>query len=184
MVLEHTELDQRQMPVTRIFDVFFDLCMNKRLSRHSRHQWFETPLIWDAIAPLMKSLLWSSAIFRPRQHTYQNPHVNAWLLAVGVIQSGKSRVRLMCLVWGLTWMVCEGNIGFQSHINIRDSVAFCTRQLWIPLNGSVNAFTYNMIALWNYMHNRPVMKSIHSIHRKICTWFCCALVFHGNIMNF
>ena len=30
-------------PVTRYFDVFFDLCLNKRLSKQSRRRWFETP---------------------------------------------------------------------------------------------------------------------------------------------
>ena len=32
-----------QMPVTRSFDVFFDLGMNKRLSKQSKRRWFETP---------------------------------------------------------------------------------------------------------------------------------------------
>ena len=32
-----------QRPVTRSFDIFFDLRLNKRLSKHSGHQWFETP---------------------------------------------------------------------------------------------------------------------------------------------
>ena len=32
-----------QRPVTRSFDVFFDLRLNKRLSKHSRRWWFETP---------------------------------------------------------------------------------------------------------------------------------------------
>ena len=32
-----------QRPVTRSFDVFPDLCLNKRLSKQSRHRWFETP---------------------------------------------------------------------------------------------------------------------------------------------
>ena len=32
-----------QRPVTRSFGVFFDLRPNKRLSKQSRHQWFETP---------------------------------------------------------------------------------------------------------------------------------------------
>ena len=32
-----------QRPVTRSFDVFFDLRMNKRLNKHSRLHWFETP---------------------------------------------------------------------------------------------------------------------------------------------
>ena len=33
-----------QKPVTRSFDVFFDLRLNKQLSKQSRHQWFEMPL--------------------------------------------------------------------------------------------------------------------------------------------
>ena len=31
-----------QKPVTRNFDVFFDLCLNKLLSKQSRRRWFET----------------------------------------------------------------------------------------------------------------------------------------------
>ena len=33
-----------QRPVTRSFDVFFDLCLNKRLSKQWWGWWFETPL--------------------------------------------------------------------------------------------------------------------------------------------
>ena len=33
-----------QSPVTRNFDVFFDLRLNKRLSKQSRRRWFETSL--------------------------------------------------------------------------------------------------------------------------------------------
>ena len=32
-----------QWPVTRSFDAFFDLCLNKRLSKQSRRKWFEGP---------------------------------------------------------------------------------------------------------------------------------------------
>ena len=32
-----------QRPVTRSFDVFFALRLNKRLNKHSRRWWFETP---------------------------------------------------------------------------------------------------------------------------------------------
>ena len=32
-----------ERPVTRSFDVFFDLCLNKRLSKQSWGWWFETP---------------------------------------------------------------------------------------------------------------------------------------------
>ena len=33
-----------QRPVTRSFHVSFDMRLNKRLSKHSRRRWFETPL--------------------------------------------------------------------------------------------------------------------------------------------
>ena len=33
-----------QRPVIWNFDVFFDLCLNKWLSKQSRHRWFEMPL--------------------------------------------------------------------------------------------------------------------------------------------
>ena len=33
-----------QRPVTRSFDVFFDLCLNKQLSKPSRRWWFQMPL--------------------------------------------------------------------------------------------------------------------------------------------
>ena len=33
-----------QRPVTRIFDVFFDLRLNKRMSKQSKRSWFETQL--------------------------------------------------------------------------------------------------------------------------------------------
>ena len=32
-----------QRPVTGSFDIFFDLCLNKRLSKQSRRRWFKTP---------------------------------------------------------------------------------------------------------------------------------------------
>ena len=40
-----------QRPVKRSFDVFFDLCLNKRLSKQSWCWWFETPIF-----PIMTSL--------------------------------------------------------------------------------------------------------------------------------
>ena len=46
----------RTMPVTRSFDVFFDMHLIKRLSKHSRGWWFETlslPLWRHCIATMM-----------------------------------------------------------------------------------------------------------------------------------
>ena len=50
-----------QRPVTRSFDVFFDLRPNKQLSKQSRRRWFETPLrlLWRHCNAGRK-LLWSS----------------------------------------------------------------------------------------------------------------------------
>ena len=41
-------IHQRRRPVTRSFDVFFDLCLNIRLSKQSWGWWFETPsrILW------------------------------------------------------------------------------------------------------------------------------------------
>ena len=36
-----------QRPVTRSFDIFFDVCMTKRLSKQSRCRWFEAP--WHSL---------------------------------------------------------------------------------------------------------------------------------------
>ena len=38
-----TGLFPSQRPVTRSFDVLFDLSLNKRLNKQSRRMWFETP---------------------------------------------------------------------------------------------------------------------------------------------
>ena len=37
-----------QRAVTRCVDVFFDLCLNKRLRKQSRRRWFETPSLLSA----------------------------------------------------------------------------------------------------------------------------------------
>ena len=52
-----------QRPVTRSFDVFFHLCLNKRLSKQSWRWWFQTPSrpLWrhcNEMAPLRWRSLW------------------------------------------------------------------------------------------------------------------------------
>ena len=58
-----------QRPVTRSFDVFFHLCLNKRLSKQSWVRWFETPLhsLWRHCndiktpdKPYVKSRQWTN----------------------------------------------------------------------------------------------------------------------------
>ena len=50
-----------QRPVTQSFDIFFDLRLNKRLSKQSRGWWFETPSrsFWHNCNDLFIHLFWS-----------------------------------------------------------------------------------------------------------------------------
>ena len=57
-----------QRPVTRSFDVFFDLRLNKRLSTHSRRRWFEAS--WRSL------WLHCSATFRAWRSNYT--HMKQW----------------------------------------------------------------------------------------------------------
>ena len=59
-----------QRPVTRSFDVFFDLRLNKRLSKQSWSWWFETPSssLWrhcNDVRYYVKSFMWWNTL---RQH--------------------------------------------------------------------------------------------------------------------
>ena len=62
-----------QRPVTRSFDVFFDLRLNKRLSKQSRRRRFETPSLWrhcyGAKAFSCHNVVW--CIFKPQVIHYR-----------------------------------------------------------------------------------------------------------------
>ena len=55
-----------QRPVTRIFDVFFDLRPNKRLNKQSWGWWFETPSrpLWPHCNVVLPAINWSLIKFR------------------------------------------------------------------------------------------------------------------------
>ena len=63
-----------QRPVTRSFDVFFDLRLNKRLSKQSRHRWFETPprSLWRHCNVWPKFIQRTSVSFRSQQYKGQS----------------------------------------------------------------------------------------------------------------
>ena len=50
-----------QRPVTQNFDVFFDLCLNKRLSKQSRRWWFET--LSRSLWRHCNAITWTSSAF-------------------------------------------------------------------------------------------------------------------------
>ena len=66
-------------PVTRSFDVFFDLRLNKRLSKQSRRRWFETPLrsFWRHCNVVPNS---DPVIFR-RSTRHSCPILNWWTMS-------------------------------------------------------------------------------------------------------
>ena len=75
-------------PVTRCFDVFFDLHLNKRLSKQSRRRWFETPVrsLWrqcndilnywshDMNRPLYVMVMFTDVLAHNRSHAISNLH--------------------------------------------------------------------------------------------------------------
>ena len=100
-----------QRPVTRNFNVFFDLRLNKRLSKQSICRWFETSSrpslrqynVYRNILPLL------SVIFMFLHHTYAcavmlgsicspawHSHTDGWLLIVGWGASPKNSFFTKC----------------------------------------------------------------------------------------
>ena len=75
-----------QSPVTRYFDVFFHLCLNKRLSRQSWGWWFDTPsrVLWRHCNV---SVVCIFCIFQGKQSCYHEPDISRHLLlqAYGMI---------------------------------------------------------------------------------------------------
>ena len=67
-----------QRPMTRSCSVFFDQRMNKRL----RKQWRSRLVIWDAIVPIMTSLLWFFFQLRCDVYTVKIPEVCARKIGV------------------------------------------------------------------------------------------------------
>ena len=68
-----------QKPVTRSFDVFFNLCLNKRLSKQSQGWWFKTPLLplwrhWNGYSALNHHLLdcFLKTMFRQTSKQHQS----------------------------------------------------------------------------------------------------------------
>ena len=84
-----------QRPVTRIFDVFFDLRLNKRLNKQSWRRWFETP----------SRSLWRHCIVR--RHNWVHFWHVFWFVyklhssqSLSDIHQTLQRILMMTLSWG------------------------------------------------------------------------------------
>ena len=73
-----------ERPVTRSFDVLFDLHLKKRLSKQSRRQWFETPScsLWHCNDYQKDPCYWPEGIFIKRSkcidHITTRVQIMAW----------------------------------------------------------------------------------------------------------
>ena len=87
-----------QRPVTRSFDVFFDLRLNKRLSKQSWVWWFESPSrsLYDVIVMCKWAELfqWRNQDFRVHR---DNIFKNHW--AYGSAHAGRRDRGLKCVMW-------------------------------------------------------------------------------------
>ena len=83
-----------QKPVTQSFDVFFDMRLNKRLSKPSRHWWFETPLrsVWRYW------VLWE--IYSRQIYSRQNSMANP-----GMCFQGSTHFTILLMMSQFTWVI-------------------------------------------------------------------------------
>ena len=84
-----------QRPVTRSFDVLFDLCLNKRLSKQSWGWWFETP---------------SRPLWRHRNVFAELPFVGEFQI-IGVTQFPNNSPKMCYQIWWLFDLVSECFVG-------------------------------------------------------------------------
>ena len=90
-------IHQPQRPVTRNVDVFFDLRLNKQLSKQSRRRWFQ----------MTSSSLWRHYIFCNAFDCTTNNLLSScllFLLLTGVLQCGRKQSRVgffsgICITW-------------------------------------------------------------------------------------
>ena len=77
-----------QRPVTRSFQVFFDLCLNKRLSKQSWGWWLKTPSrsLWRQCNGLRSSLL--------RSYLAKNVTLVGWILGNKNVASKKLHLKI------------------------------------------------------------------------------------------
>ena len=98
-----------QRPVTRSFDVFFELRLNKRLSKQSRRRWFEPPWrsIWRHCHGYLK---WVLEIFwndLARFNTLR-PRPNVHHFADGIFKMPLSCMKVIVFCFKIHWQLFAG----------------------------------------------------------------------------
>ena len=128
-----------QRPVTRSFDVFFDLCLNKRLSKQSWGWWFET-LSWS---------LWrhSNGTYR-KIITYRTPSQSCQGKSLGGLFETPSSP-LWHHLMGFDSSLCTRRFSRQEQISQRPETPPLFAHKWIKL---VRAIWHGIVTLAVHSH--------------------------------
>ena len=97
-------------PVTRSFDVFFDLCLSKQLSRQSRRWWFEMPSCplwrhcnvtwWLGWVGLWGFLWWAPSAKRKDHHGVSSGWSSTWFHSnTGLSSTQYEQIPIIFGVW-------------------------------------------------------------------------------------
>ena len=152
-----------QRPVTRSFDVFFDLRLIKRLSKQSRGWWFETPsrplwrhcLAWRLGGRF--NLQMTSYRYRYRKAHYKDKTV--W--RPSHLSNGNPSTRKDCLYieTGSCLVTCI-TVGSGSVLSFGAARSHCQNQCWIFINWT-SGTNVNKISI-----------TIQTFVVGECTWIC------------
>ena len=151
-----------QRPVTRSFHVFFDLRLNKPLSKQSWGWWFEmlSRSLWRHRNDEARETLWFFYSFDPIEHwiynhTYICIYIYTWL-----IWSLKYKYHKM-----FRYLVVGAIIIHQYDTNIYTITDRC-------LNGTIETFTdsvYTWMYMWCELKYEPVYDTFDNINRQNMT---------------
>ena len=124
-----------QRPVTQSFDVFFDLCLNKRMSKMVRL------VIWDAVAPIMTSPQWWKPSFgvynlRYKDKIAQKPSCfyngnsyagnDCFVLMLGLICFLLKRTKDVLIMESKLWVKTR-RFGFGMYPDIENCISNCMK---------------------------------------------------------
>ena len=128
-----------QRPVTRSFDVFFDLRLNKRLSKQPWGWWFETPpwSLWRQCNGLSDTIFWCLPTFCMLTLDLMAPshYLNqCWLLNTYIL-----------------WHSLENNFTASIQTILYDGFGRFTLKLlsYLPI-GQLASIWYYLYPVWNY----------------------------------
>ena len=111
-----------QRPVTRSFDVFSDLRLNQRLSKQSRHRWFDTPLrsLWRLYNVELISLYENVVFWHKHQRFICNNQINKEQVIFEIMAcNSKSNVKeLGSVYWLINVLLCLDFLIQRDHMRV------------------------------------------------------------------